>query len=246
MAIVPTLLGAAEPGTTGTTLSVTATSTNGATWVVFAADTTGFGATPITDNKGNTYTQIGGNVSAFGVTGTLWYKESGTGGASHTFTATAVSSDVIAIIVVELTGGVASGILDQSVTGNDDAASPFTSGTTGTTAQANECVLAFTYDNRSSATAITWGGGYTSLVDQSNTSGITSGAAYLITSATGTQQSTFTNAAVTEAVTWIATFKEASSATYTLTAAQGSFTLSGQAAAFTYTPNAYRTAWIKA
>ncbi len=213
MAIAATLLGSAEGTTSSANKAITATSTNGATWVVFAAcDTSAsWGATPITDNKGNTYTQIGTNVTAFGVISTLWYKDAGTGGATHTITATPSTNALISLIVVEITGG-AAGILDKSATGNDDAASPFTSTATATTTQANEVVLAFEYDNRSSGTAITWGNSYTGLVDLSNVSGISCAAAKLNVTATGAQQSSFTNAQTTEAVSYIATFKEAAAA----------------------------------
>lgn len=209
MTIAATLVGSNELLSTAATATVSGTTNNGATWVVFAADTVGWGATPITDNKSNTYIQIGTNVSVFGVTGTLWYKNNGNGGSGHIFTATPSSADLVSLIVVEITGGAVSGILDQSATGNDDVASPFTSSVTGTTTQANEIVLAFEFDNRSAATGITWGNGYTSLVDLSNNSGITSAAAKLNITSVGTQQSSFTNANTTEAVTWIATFKEA-------------------------------------
>ena len=221
MAIAATLLGSNEQTTPATTVTVTATSTNGASWVVWCASNGGFGATPITDNKGNTYTQIGTNVTAFTVTGTLWYVQNGTGGASHTWTGTPSTSAFNTLIVVEITGGLTSGLLDQFATGNDDVASPFTSSVTGTTTQANEVVLAFEFDNRSTGSAITWGNSYTSLVDLSNTAGVTAAAAKLNVTSTGTQQSSFTNADTTEAVTWIATFKEASGG--------GSATIIGQA-----------------
>jgi hypothetical protein len=208
VSIVGTLLGSNELLVNATTVTVTATSTNGSTWVVWCASNGGFGATPITDNKGNTYTQIQSNVTAFTVTGTLWYKENGTGGASHTWTGTPLGSALSTLIVVEITGGLSSGIFDQSAAALDDLATPFTSNVTGTTTQANELVLAFMFDNRS-AGATTWGNSYVSLVDLANTTGVTAGAAKLNVTATGTQQSSFTNANVTEAVTWIATFKEA-------------------------------------
>lgn len=212
MAIVGTLLGSNELTSSAANATVSATSINGSSWVVFAADTTGWGVTPITDNKGNTYTQIGTNVTAFTVVGTLWYKEAGVGGASHVWTATPTSNDLITMIVVEITGGNAVGILDKFVTGNDDSASPFTSGTTAVTSQNNELILAFEYDNRSSGTAPTWGNGYSSLVDLPLTSGITAAAAKLNVTATGAQQSSFTDAAISEAVTYIATFKESGGA----------------------------------
>lgn len=214
MAIAATLVGSIEQTTNTATATVTATTTNGSTWVVWAATNAAAWMVPaITDNKGNTYTKIGADVTAFTVTGTLWYTQNGTGGASHTFTATPLVAGLNTLIVVEVTGGALTGILDQSAGGTDDVATPFTSAVTGTTTQANEVALAFEFDNRASGSAITWGGGYTSLVDLTNTAGVTAAAAKLILSATGTQQSTFTNANTTEAVSWVATFKEAAADT---------------------------------
>lgn len=208
MSIAAILIGSNQLTGTFPTATVTGTTTNGASWVAFAADTTGWGATPITDNKGNTFVQIGTNVVAFGVTGTLWMKDAGVGGASHTFTATAVSSDLISLIVVEITGGAAS-ILDKFVTGNDDAASPFTSSVTAATTTANEVILAFEFDNRTLNAGVTWGNSYLSLSDLTNNNFITAAASKLNVTSTGTQQSSFTQANTTEAVSWIATFKEA-------------------------------------
>ena len=208
MAIVGTLLGATELVASAATVTVSATSTNGASWDVFVADTTGFGATPVTDNKGNTYTQIGANGTAFGVTGTRWRKENGAGGAGHIFTGTMTSSDLASMFVVEITGGATSSLLDQFQNGNDDVATPFTSAVTGTTTQANELVIAHEIDNRSAASAIVWGNSYVGLSDLSNVTGISCACAKLNVTATGTQQSSFTNVNTTESMTWIATFKE--------------------------------------
>lgn len=208
MAIAATLVGSTQLTSAATTVTLSATTTTGSSWVVFVSNQGGYGVTPVTDNKGNTYVQIGGDVTAFTVVGTLWYKENGTGGASHIFTGTNASSNLATIIVIEITGGATSGILDQSRTGNDDVATPFTSSVTGATSQANEVVLAFTFDNRSTNSGLTWGASFLSLVDVTNNNFITCAAAKLNVTSIGTQQSSFTSAVTTEAVTYIATFKE--------------------------------------
>ena len=127
--------------------------------------------------------------------------------------ATPSTSSLISIIVVEITGEAAVP-LDVFATGNDDLATPFTSSITAATAQANELVLAFEFDNRAAGSAIAWGNSYTSLVDLANTAAISAAAAKLNVTSIGTQQSSFTNADTTDAVTWIATFKESSGAAY--------------------------------
>jgi len=192
-----------------TTVGV-ATQASGSTFVVFAVSNGGFGATPITDSNGNTWVHIQSDVAALSVTGTLWYCANATGGASHTFTATSTSTGVTTIWMVELTGAAAASF-DQSAAGNDDTVSPFTSGTTGTTAQANEMALAFKFDNRG-ANAPAWTG-YTTIDDAADTGGITGTSANKLLSAIGTQQSSFTLTTATDCVSFIATFKEAASTT---------------------------------
>lgn len=213
MSIAASVIGTVLLTSTAANAQVTGTTTNGSSWIAFAGDTVGWGATPIADNKGNVFSQIGTNVTAstFGVTGTLWYKSKGIGGASHTFTATPSSTDLVSMAILELTGEAANA-LDQFVTGFDKVGTPFISGTTAATTQANEIVIAFEFDNRSAVSGITWGNGYTSLVDLTNTSGITLSIAKLNVTATGTQQSSFTNANTTNAVSYIATFKELTAA----------------------------------
>ena len=218
MTIAARLVGSVETtavATTATTASGTS-SASGSTFVVFAitADSGGFAATAVTDSKSNTYTLIDTTVldSTLGVTGGLYYCQNGVGGASHTATVhNASASTVISGILIEITGGLTSGILDVHAAGNIDTASPFTSTSVGPTTQANEVVLAFMFDNRSTATAPTWGNSFASLVDLSNTSGITGACASKNVTATGTQQSSLTAANDTRVTSWIATFKELTS-----------------------------------
>lgn len=204
------------------TASVT-TSGSGTTFVVCAGATATWAtANRITDNKGNTYVRISTDATAFTVSGTMWYCENAAVGAGHIFTATPDSSGIIYLSVIQITGGAVTGILDKTTTPNDDVASPFTSNTTATLSQAAEVAIAFQFDNRSSGTAIVWGNSYTSLDDQTNTSGITGAVSKLVTSSTAAQTSSFTNAATTEAVSFLATFKE-------LGGGGATFTLMGQA-----------------
>lgn len=181
------------------------TSTNGATWLVWAAaNSTWAGANRITDNKGNTFTRVGtdGGPDGNSVSDTIWKCENGVGGAGHVFTATPDASAVIVLAVLEFP---ANSVVDKTSTPFDDNVTPFISNATATLSQAIEASIAFEFDNRLAATAIAWDGGYASLFDQTNTSGITGSISSLITAATTAQSSSFTNAATTRAFSRVVT-----------------------------------------
>lgn len=185
------------------------TSATGSTFVVFASTTdTAFAGTAITDSKSNTYVLIGAvsTDATFGTTTGLWYAQNGTGGASHTATVHNNATGINSAFLIEITGGATSQILDVHNENNVSSASPFVSGSVSNT-EATQVILAFELDNRSAVTAPTWAT-YTSLADLSNTAGITASCAKLNVVATGTQQSSFTDAAVTRAISWIACFNQ--------------------------------------
>lgn len=194
-----------------TTGSVT-TAASGSTFVIFVAYDSGCFSS-ISDSKGNTYTQIQSEVNnaGHGNACRLYYCQNGTGGAGHTATLNMSPSAFGNVHIVEITGGALTGILDQAPAGLDDGASPFTSNTTGTTAQANELVLAFTETGGTSGPGetLTWGNSFTQIDGQNDGSFHTSYAASLGVTSTGTYQSTFTSNQASEAITFIATFKEA-------------------------------------
>jgi hypothetical protein len=178
----------------------------------------GAGVAPtVTDSKGNTYTQVGSTLQSGGTPNfrfAIFESVNGTGGTLHTCTATFLANqDVISIWWNEITGGLTSGIRDQAPGGNDDTASPYTSLTTGTTAQANELLIAYGGTLSASGTeTITWGNSFTSTGDDRTNANaeVTGSAATRVVSATGAYQSSFTSAGAgtTEALVFIATYKD--------------------------------------
>lgn len=130
-------------GASATTNAVT-TQASGSTFVVdvvFDASTT---VSSITDSKSNTYMQQGTTQtnSSLGMKSARYICVNGTGGASHTWTATCSGAGAVpSVFGTEIKGGLTSGIVDVHVQGNDES-SPF-GVASGTLAQANEYVLSF-------------------------------------------------------------------------------------------------------
>jgi hypothetical protein len=205
-----------DPGNTTVTTAATAGATStGSTVLGIVIYQTVQTVTGVTDNKGNgAYTQIGSTeADVNGSSICVWRKENATGGAGHTITATQNVSGSISAMLLEITGAAASS-LDQFADFTIDAASPFTTGTTGTTAQANEIALAFYLLDRFAATTITWGNGYAeaaaNLVDANV--GVL-GVGFKNLSSTGTQQCSVTLSAGSETAGMVATFIDAGGAT---------------------------------
>lgn len=194
-----------------------------------------------TDNKGNTYTAGAAQVtSAGGAKCRWWYIENGAGGAGHTWTFPSTGSDIRSVFVLEIKGGALSGILDQAPAGIADATSPYTSNTTGTTAQANEMIVAMVATDTVSGTeTITWGGGFAQSMAIGDATFVTGGLGTQISSATGTFTSSITSsgAGTTGVVSFVASFKEAAGggSTFTVVAAD-TVTLSSTAVSVTTRP----------
>jgi len=105
-----------------TSLTSTAfTSTPGNLLVaIFQVWTGSFGATPITDNKGNTWVAA---VPIFGTSGGggllgIYYAANCLGGAGHTVTVTPVASGLLALCVYEIAGAALTGVLGSRSTAN--------------------------------------------------------------------------------------------------------------------------------
>jgi|SRR5690349_18714142 len=208
--------GAGASPTSGT-LTTQAT---GSTIVVFVGwYDSGADITSVTDNKGNgNYTQIQSSIQYAGDTNfraAMFYKQNAAGGSGHTVTANFdESADLAAIFFIEVTGGLTSGILDQNPAGNTDTTDPYTSNTTGTTAQANELALtcAQTYTTTAGPETLNWSANsYTALDAETDPANWTGGSAKKVLSATGTQQSSVSSsgAGAAAALMFIATFKAA-------------------------------------
>lgn len=204
--------------------------TTGSTFLVFAIGGSNpstpdlAGVQSVMDNMGNgSYTRLGTYYDTYGWPA-IFVCYNGTGGSGHTATLTQTNAGAIAGYLVEITGCAASP-LDQLSDWTADTDSPWLSGTTGTTTQAAELILAAASLNPATADGtITWGNNFSDLNQQSAVAALGQwGLGYRIVSATGTFQSSLTTDATTvsRCVTLVATFKAES--------AGGGATLMGQA-----------------
>src|SRR5580765_7201 len=91
---------------------------------IFQVWTGSFGATPITDNKGNTWVPavpIFGGSGGSGLLG-IYYAANCLGGAGHTVTVTPVASGLLALAVYEIAGAALTGVLGSNSTQNASTA----------------------------------------------------------------------------------------------------------------------------
>lgn len=200
----------------------------------------------LADSKGNTYVRVG-TLQSFDSSGAdmhVFYCENGVGGAAHNWTIDVTGvSEPISGVVLEVTGGVLSGILDQSGQRNDTA-SPFTLTSGLTTTQANELLVAIMAGNSGSASAThAESTGFSIASEVVNGASVwTLAIAYRNVTATGTYNCSFTEAGGTNAGVFLLTFKElgAGGGNTTITPSAGSLTLAGIASsvltAFTIAP----------
>lgn len=203
----------------GVTNTVTTTSVNtsatGSTFFLFMQFEGSSTFSSISDNKGNTYTQIGTELTAnSGAKSRTYYCQNGTGGSGHTFTATTATNVAITLHAIEITGGKTTAILNPTPpAANDDTASPFTSGSI-TTVQADallvSCIGASNTGSNPATHAESTGFTIQSGADETDASQYWSGAiATKVLTATGTYSSSFTETGATTAAVWIAAFEAA-------------------------------------
>lgn len=193
----------------GTSISVSITTTAGRMVVVNIASY--FAATNLTQTAGDTLTQ------AFENTGNAiarqYYACNVAGGATtFTFTTTGTAGDALVLFVSEFSGNATTNCFDTSAQGSYvGSGAAVGTGTTGTTAQADEVAVAFLN---------AMGGGPTSVSSMSNSYTVptngdrlsVSGASYgavatLVLAATGTTTTTFTMADVNLGVAMVGTYK---------------------------------------
>lgn len=141
-----------------------------------AAWAPGAGAVNITDSKSNSYSRpiYIGNAYNAEVQGGQWYKENGTGGATHNFTLTYDVTGDLAIACKEVTGALTSGALDKLAYNEDNGGgitTGLTSNSTATTAQNDELFagLGATYISAGS-TSFTAQSGFTENQERNTTS----------------------------------------------------------------------------
>jgi hypothetical protein len=127
-----------------TTTTTSFSSTAGSTIWVGVSDASGQGSLTISDNKGNTYTQIATTrTSASGAQIRRFYCANIAGGAGHTVTATWGSNSDATVHVLEL-AGVATASLDSAASAQADDNNPPWTVTSGTLAQADSIAVAMT------------------------------------------------------------------------------------------------------
>lgn len=211
IAVGATSKGRSASTTSQATTGVTTQASGSAFVVAFIWDTGNFSS--IADSKSNTYTQIGTEqVNSDSAKIRAYYVENGTGGSSHTATVNLSVASPITVLFAEITGGLTSGILDQSDI-RWDTASPYTLAAGLTTTQAAELLLSFLGGNSGSnpATHAESGlGSSTIQIEETNgASFYTAAIATSIKSSTGTFNPSWTETGSTKGGVMLATLKEA-------------------------------------
>lgn len=199
---------------TATTTSVN-TSAAGSTFFLFMQWEGSSTFSSISDNKGNTYTQIGTELTAnSGGKSRLYYCQNGAGGSSHTFTATTATNVAITLHAIEITGGKTTSILNPTPpAANDDLSSPLTSNNI-TTVQADALLVACVGSTNTSSNPATHAesSGFTVQTGADETDGSaywTGCVATKVVSSTGTYSASFTETGATTGAVWIAAFEAA-------------------------------------
>lgn len=218
----------ATKGRTASATSISSSAITTSAGSVLAAcavcDTGTFSGTPpISDNKGNSWTQIDVEISNFGTTGgsqrmRLYFSELTTVGAGHTVTSSYSAAVPSTLLVVEI-GGLASGSFDKSNKGNVHAAAPgpFATAATPATTQLIELVLGAMFGisgaNPAShaVSGATPSAGWTVHSGAEETDGTqfyTGCMGSVRVTNTGTYVASFTETGDTDAGVYVATFKE--------------------------------------
>lgn len=235
---------AAAHATVATTAGVT-TQGSGSTFVLFCIYDSG-SFTSVADSKGNTYASLIAelNDGPGGFACRALYCENGTGGASHTFTLTA---GLPSVFMVEVTGGLTSGILDKAPTALQDNASPYASTTTGVLSQAAELAIGFIGSNCGGTANHVSGGSFAAgdRLDQvtDGTNFWTGATNAKVVAATTALATSWTEALSSRTINMIATFKEGAGGgtTTTINPTTAALSLLGRAAS----ANAFSSVTIK-
>lgn len=237
MAIAAVLIGARGTSATSSVSTTAGTSTGGSGnhgVLALSFDGTTTVSTPVTDSKGNTFTAIGtpqsdgnGGLSQFFV------RYNWTGGATHSITVNFSATAFATAHLIEVTGGSTSpqDIANQTL----DTGTPFTI-TTGTLAQAAECVLSLCACNATSSVGTYASSTDTILSQETNTASFwTSAVGYVITASTSaiTPSWTYSTSTAGAGVLYLA-LKEAGASGPTInTQPQSATVYQGQTANFT-------------
>jgi hypothetical protein len=145
---------------TATTTAVTTSATGSTFYVSVLRGDINVATTTVTDSKGNTYVQIGSDVTnTNNRTASRFYAKNGNGGSGHTITATSgtSTSSALTVFLVEITGANLTAPLDQSNTNDSNfSAMPFTSNNITITPPSTGELLISTFNTTTFATALTF------------------------------------------------------------------------------------------
>lgn len=235
MAINAVLIGkGATSSNTVSTASAASTGGANSVFVIVVSYDAGVSITSVSDNKGNTYTQVGTPQGAAGGLIAFYECVGGTGGSGHVATVDFSGTAYPVAHLIEVTGAASSSPRDVNV-GSSGAYADDISLTSGTLAQANEVLIA--------AISTTNGGtrdyqetsayGFTVLSQETDGNNYwTSGVLAKVVSATTSVAATFDDEAGSTVADWqgrLVSYKEAAAGgSYTLAMGQGSYTNTGQ------------------
>lgn len=185
-------LGAVAKGDAfGLSVSTPAVTTqNGSALVVTIGLNSGPALSSVTDNKGNTFTQVGTATTFFGREMWTYIASNIVGGAGHIVTVTFASNAGAGMLMAEAVGA-ATSPLDTFVTWNVANSSTQATGVTAVTAQGAEAAFAFTW-TANDVVSITPGVGYTDAIDSVTGGGKQGMISWKALTAVGAQSTTFT------------------------------------------------------
>lgn len=208
-------------GTTNNTHPATTAAlatTSGSTLVVCAAIySSTFAATPVTDSKSNTWTQIGTELVDGTMRLRMYYAKNITGGAAHTVSVDTAANTWIEVSVGELSGMDLTAPLDQTTGQVTGVGTSHASGNV-TTTQNHEIYVGC--GSTSANATLVDGNAPAWTTDQSQTQDATHQGLIMghkVVTATSTEGYTWTSGAAQNAPSIIATIKEASAATTHMT-----------------------------
>lgn len=202
----------AQPDVGGIATVILVTQATGSTFFIFAAAFTSFGATPVQDNKGNTYSQIGTEVVFAGAIPCRAYKcVNAAGGSNHQFSSSSTGG-FASIWVVEILAGDTTTPLDASDLAVDASATPWDSPAVTPAGGLNELMIGVGIDDSSGA-----GDSFTSNLSFTNLDAIADGSAFItgisaykiVNGTSGSYQYEGTSTQASQMLMGIYTFKEA-------------------------------------
>lgn len=195
---------------TATTASGTSQAT-GSTFYIWAVWDSFASFTSVSDNKGNSYTQLGSEITSGSLKVRLYECVNGVGGASHTASFVVSGGGQPTVFLVECTGVATTSPRDQSG-GRADNSSPYTLAAGLTLGSAPQLILAFLAGDSGSNPATHAEGGLgssTIVVQETNgTANWVAACAKSYKASTGTFNPSWTESGASNTVVWMVTLKE--------------------------------------